>query len=130
MKLQLEVVTPDKQVVQETVDYVSCPGIEGEFGVLKDHVALLSALKVGALRYDKEGKEQYVFISGGFADVNENVITILAESAELAESIDKARAQEAQKRAEERLAKKDENLDVLRAELALQKAIVRLNLAG
>ncbi len=130
MKLQLEVVTPDKQVVQETVDYVSCPGIEGEFGVLKDHVALLSALKVGVLRFDKEGKQQYVFISGGFADVNDNVITILAESAELAESIDKARAQEAQKRAEDRLAQKNAELDVMRAEHALHRALVRLSLAS
>ncbi len=129
MKLQLEVVTPDKQVVQETVDYVSCPGVEGEFGVLKDHVALLSALKVGVLRFDKEGKQEYVFISGGFADVNNNIITILAESAELAQDIDKGRAQEAQKRAEERLAKKEEGLDMIRAEVALQRALVRQSLA-
>ncbi len=129
MKLQLEVVTPDKQVVNETVDYVSCPGVEGEFGVLKDHVALLSALKVGVLRYDKDGKHEYIFISGGFADVNDNIITILAESAEVAKDIDKGRAQKAQQRAEERLNKKEEGLDVLRAEVALQKALVRQSLA-
>ncbi len=127
--LRLEVVTPDKQVVNEVVDYVSCPGIVGEFGVLKDHVVLLSALKVGALRFDQAGKQQYVFISGGFADVNNNVITVLAESAELAQNIDKARAQEAQKRAEKRLAEKAEKCDVMRAEGALQRAIVRLNIA-
>ncbi len=125
MSLQLEVVTPDKQVVQETVDYVSCPGIEGEFGVLKDHVALLSALKIGVLRFDKDGKQEQVFISGGFADVNDNIITVLAESAELAKDIDKERAQAAQKRAEERIANKTEELDIIRAEVALQRAIVR-----
>ncbi len=126
--LQLEVVTPDKQVVQESVDYVSCPGVEGEFGVLKNHVALLSALKVGVLRYDKDGKQEFVFISGGFADVNDNVVTVLAESAELSQEIDKARALEAQKRAEERLSHKNEQLDVVRAEASLHRAVVRLSL--
>lgn len=128
--LQLDVVTPDSRVVSETVDYVSCPGIEGEFGVLKDHVALLSALKVGALRYDQGGKQQFVFISGGFADVNANVVTVLAESAELAENINAARAEAAKKRAEERLAQRDDKLDVIRAEVALQRSLVRLGMIG
>ncbi len=123
--LQLEVVTPDKQVVNESVDYVSCPGVDGEFGVLKSHVALLSALKVGVLRFDKDGKQEHVFISGGFADVNDNVVTVLAESAELAKNIDKNRAQKAQQRAEERLAQKQDSMDVARAELALRRALVR-----
>ncbi len=126
--LQLEVVTPDKQVVNESVDYVSCPGVDGEFGVLKSHVALLSALKVGVLRFDKDGKQEHVFISGGFADVNNDVVTVLAESAELAKDIDMARAQKAQQRAEERLAQKNETLDIKRAQVALQRALVRQSL--
>lgn len=128
-ELQLDIVTPDKKLVSEVVNYVSCPGVAGEFGVLKDHVALLSALKVGALRYDKDGKQQYVFIAGGFADVSNNVVTILADAAELAEDIDTERAKAAQKRAEERLAKRDE-IDAVRAEASLQRALVRLNVAG
>ena len=128
--LQLDVVTPDKRVVSETVDYVSCPGVEGEFGVLKDHVALLSALKIGALRYDQGGKQQFVFISGGFADVNDNKVTVLAEAAELAQDIDQARAQEAKRRAEDRLSKREEALDVTRAEASLHRAVVRLSLVG
>lgn len=127
--LQLDVVTPDKKVVSEAVDYVCCPGIEGEFGVLKDHVALLSALKIGALRYDVDGKSQLVFISGGFADVNGNVVTVLAEAAELSDDIDKSRAEEARNRAEERLAQHAEAVDVIRAEAALQRAVTRLNIA-
>ncbi len=126
--LQLEVVTPDKEVVNTSVDYVSCPGVDGEFGVLKNHVALLSALKVGILRYNQDGKDQLIFISGGFADVNDNVVTVLAESAELAQEIDKGRAQNAQKRAEERLAQKNDDIDVLRAQIALQRALVRQSL--
>lgn len=127
--LQLDVVTPDKKVVSENVDYVCCPGIEGEFGVLKDHVALLSALKIGALRFDVDGKQQFVFISGGFADVNANVVTVLAEAAELAEGIDKNRAEAARKRAEERLSHRTDTVDVIRAEASLQRALTRLSIA-
>lgn len=128
--LQLEVVTPDKQVVDASVEYVSCPGVEGEFGVLKDHVSLLSALKVGSLRYFSSDKNQYVFISGGFADVNANKVTVLAESAELASDIDEARAKAAKERAEKRLQSHIENIDVSRAEAALQRAMVRIQLAA
>ena len=127
--LQLEIVTPDKTVVSTETDMVVCPGVLGEFGVLPHHVSLLSALKIGSLRYSDNGKEQYVFISGGFADVNNNVLTVLAESAERAEDIDVARAEAARKRAEERLQQHDDNLDVKRAEAALQRALERLRLA-
>lgn len=128
-KLQLEVVTPDKKVVSAEVDYVSCPGIVGEFGVMPQHVSMLSGLKVGAMRYDADGKSQYVFINGGFADINKGVMSVLAESAELAEDIDTARAQAAKKRAEDRLAARDDKVDVTRAESALARAVVRLNVA-
>lgn len=128
-KLQLEVVTPDTKVVSEAVDYVSCPGIEGEFGVLPQHVSMLSGLKIGALRYDNDGKHQYVFVSGGFADVNNGVMSVLAESAEIAQDIDTARAQTAKERAEKRLSERNEKLDVTRAEAALQRAVVRIQLA-
>ena len=76
--LQLEVVTPDKTVVSGEVEMAVCPGIEGEFGVLPKHVSLLSALKIGGLRYRTGGKDEHVFISGGFADVNNDVLTVLA----------------------------------------------------
>lgn len=128
--LQLEVVTPDKQVVESPVDYVSCPGVEGEFGVLKDHVSLLSALKVGTLRYNVNDKNHYVFISGGFADVNGNKVTVLAESAELATDIDASRAQAALARAEKRLQDRAESIDLTRAEAALQRAMVRLQVVN
>ncbi len=128
-QLQLEIVTPENRVVNESVDYISCPGIDGEFGVLKNHAALLSALKVGVLRFDQGGKQEFVFISGGFADVNNNVVTILAEAAERSENIDKARAEGAKVRATERLEKKtDGDVDVVRAKLALHRALVRLSM--
>lgn len=127
--LQLEIVTPDKTVVSTETDMVVCPGVMGEFGVLPHHVSLLSALKIGSLRYSDNGRDQYVFISGGFADVNNNVLTVLAESAERAEDIDVARAEAARKRAEERLQQHKDDLDVKRAEAALQRAMERLRLA-
>ncbi|WP_165065386.1 F0F1 ATP synthase subunit epsilon [Desulfovibrio sp. ZJ200] len=127
--LQLEVVTPDKTVVSAEVEMVVCPGVEGEFGVLPQHVSMLSALKTGDLRYRANGKDENVFISGGFADVNNDVLTVLAESAELARDIDAARAQAAKERAEKRLAAHDDSIDQARAEAALQRAIVRLQIA-
>lgn len=128
--LQLEIVTPDKVVLSEQVDYVGVPGIEGEFGVLADHIPLLSALAVGGLYYKVGGSTQYVFVSGGFAEVSDNKLTVLAESAELAKDIDVARAQEAKARAEKRLAARDEKVDTVRAELALQRSVLRIKLQG
>ena len=97
--------------------------------MLPKHVSLLSALKIGGLRYRTGGKDEHIFISGGFADVNNDVLTVLAESAELADSIDTARAMAAKERAEKRIAGHDEKVDMTRAEAALQRAIVRLQLA-
>lgn len=126
---QLEVVTPDKTVVSAEVEMAVCPGVEGEFGVLPQHVSMLSALKIGDLRYRVNGKDENVFISGGFADVNNNVLSVLAESAELATDIDTARAQAAKERAEKRLSAHDDSLDETRAEAALQRAVTRLQVA-
>ena len=128
--LQLEVVTPDRTVVSVEAEMVVCPGVEGEFGVLPQHVSLLSALKIGPLRYRVSGKDEYLFISGGFADVNDNVMTVLAESAERAADIDTARAQDARDRAEKRLAARDGSVDAARAEAALTRAVNRLHIAG
>ena len=127
--LQLEVVTPDKTVVSAEVEMAVCPGVEGEFGVLPQHVSMLSALKIGDLRYRVNGKDENVFISGGFADVNNNVLSVLAESGELATDIDTARAQAAKERAEKRLSAHDDSLDETRAEAALQRAVTRLQVA-
>lgn len=127
-KLLLEVVTPDKMVAKEEVDMVICPGSEGEFGVLPHHVSLLSALRVGALRFRQGDEEQMVFVSGGFVDVNNNKCSVLAETAEHARDIDEARAKAARERAEQRLADKKEEIDLLRAEAALQRALMRLQI--
>ncbi len=128
--LHLEVVTPDKQLLSEDVDYVSAPGFEGEFGVLPGHIPYVSALRVGVLSYVKNGIRERIFVSGGFAEVMDNRVTVLAESAERSEDIDLARAERARERAEQRLEqeRKGEKVDVTRAHAALQRAVMRINM--
>lgn len=126
----LEIVTPDKTVVKDDVDMAVCPGAEGEFGILPNHEAMLAALKIGMLRYMKGGAEESLFISGGFLDMNENICSVLAESAERARDIDVARAKLAKERAEKRLAEKKDDLDETRAQIALQKAIMRISIGS
>lgn len=127
--LQLEIVTPDKVVVSQSVDYIGVPGVEGEFGVLPNHIPMLSALAVGPLYFRTGNETEYVFISGGFAEVSGNKVTILAESAELRKDIDITRAEAARKRAEERLTAQTDTVDATRAHAALQRAVERLRVA-
>jgi len=126
--LQLDIVTPEQLILSSPVDYVGAPGIEGEFGVLPGHVPFISALSIGALHYKTDGKMRYVFVSGGFAEVSDNKVTILAESAEEADNIDFARAENARKRAEQRLSDKADNINMPRAVAALQRAVARLSI--
>ncbi|MCK5098881.1 MAG: F0F1 ATP synthase subunit epsilon [Desulfobacteraceae bacterium] len=129
-KLFLEVVTPQKAVVSEEAQIVVAPGSEGEFGVLKNHTTFLTSLKVGCLRYkDASGKEKYVFINQGFAEVLPDKVTILAESAERRKNIDTDRCQQAKERAEKRLADKSVDIDSVRAEAALLRAVQRLSIS-
>ncbi|MCK5837550.1 MAG: F0F1 ATP synthase subunit epsilon [Desulfobacula sp.] len=128
-KLFLEVVTPQKAIVSEEVEIVVAPGSEGEFGALKGHTTFLTSLKIGTLRYkDVNGKERLLFINGGFAEVLPDKVTILAESAERRKHIDVGRAAKAKERAEKRLAAKAADTDLVRAEVALRRAIYRLNI--
>ncbi len=128
-KLFLEVVTPQNAVVSEEVESVVAPGSEGEFGVLKGHTTFLTSLKTGILRYkDASSKDRYLFINGGFAEVLPDKVSILAESAERRKDIDVARAEQAKKRAEDRLSRRSETIDSVRAEAALMRAICRINI--
>ncbi len=127
-KLFLEVVTPQKAVVSEEAQIVVAPGSEGEFGVLTGHTTFLTSLKVGCLRYkDASGNERRVFINQGFAEVLPDKVTILAESAERRKNIDVERCEQAKSRAEERLADKQvQDVDFVRAEAALMRAVQRI----
>jgi F-type H+-transporting ATPase subunit epsilon len=105
----------------------------GEFGVLSGHTPFLTTLKTGIIRYtDANGKERYVFVSGGFAEALPDKVTVLAESAERRSEIDLERAKEALARAEKRLAedRSRDDIDFARARGALERAAVRIHLAG
>jgi len=129
--MKLEVVTPEKIVVDEEVQTTIAPGSLGEFGVLVGHTPFLSALDLGTLYYkDMEGQERLVFISGGFAEVLPNKMTVLAESAERRRDIDEERAKAALERAQSRLAEAKKDLDITRAEASMARAIQRLKIIG
>jgi F-type H+-transporting ATPase subunit epsilon len=129
--IRLEVVTPEKSVVNEEARIVMSPGTLGEFGVLSGHTPFMTSLKLGIVRYiDSGGAERYVFVSGGFAEALPDRVTILADSAERRKDIDIERAKAALARAEERLANKgSEDVDFIRAQAAMQRAILRIRLA-
>jgi F-type H+-transporting ATPase subunit epsilon len=130
--IKLEIVTPEKYVVDEEVEIAVAPGVLGEFGVLIGHTPFLTTLKTGTVRFtDVNGTERFVFVSGGFAEALPDKVTVLAESAERRRDIDVARANAAQQRAQDRLAReKAEDIDFVRAKVALERAINRIKLAG
>ena len=130
-QLLLEVVTPDRLVLSTEAEVVVCPGVEGQFGVLPGHIPFLSALEIGEMYYKAGGKTEYLAVSGGFAEVTGEKVTIVAESAEVGREIDVERAKRAQERAEKRLAAaKTENIDWARAEAAMRRSLMRMKVAG
>ena len=130
-QLLLEVVTPDRLVLSTEADVVVCPGVEGQFGVLPGHIPFLSALEIGEMYYKAGGKTEYLAVSGGFAEVTGEKVTIVAESAEMGREIDVERAKRALERAEKRLAAaKTENIDWARAEAAMRRSLMRSKVAG
>jgi F-type H+-transporting ATPase subunit epsilon len=123
-KITFEIVTPYGKVIEDKVDEIVAPGILGEFGVLPGHAPYISMLDIGILTYKSGSSVKKVFINCGYADVSFERVTILSDSAELAENIDVNRAKTAQDRASERLKKAD--IDIVRAEAALKRALSRL----
>lgn len=120
------VVAPDGQVLNQDVEFVIVPGEDGELGVLPNHAPLIAGLGIGVIRYTDNAKVRKIAVSGGFMEVFENKVTVLAGSAETSEKINIERAQAAKERAEKRLGQKLPETDVARAEIALKKAIARL----
>jgi F-type H+-transporting ATPase subunit epsilon len=129
-KLTLEIVTPDRALVNEQVDEVQLPGSEGYFGVLPGHTPLLASLQVGELWYRVGQEKHYLAIAFGFVEVLPDRVTVLAQIAEKAQDINVARAEAAKKRAEERVAKPQSDLDFERARVALMKSLIRLQVAS
>ena len=127
--MHVEVVTAERELYSGEADVVIAPGTEGELGILPRHAALLTTLKVGELLIRLGGAEEPLFVSGGFLEVSNNSVIVLAETAERAEEIDQARAEAARRRAQESL--QQAQSDVERAELvgALERAVARLHVA-
>src|ERR671919_1922716 len=128
--INLQIVTPDRLIVQEKVDEVQIPGSEGYFGVLPGHTPLLAALAVGELWYRKGTEKTYLSIAFGFAEVLPDRVTILARLAERAEEIDVARAEAARSRAQELLQQPRPDVDYERARIALMKSLTRLQVSA
>jgi len=130
-ELLLEIVTPEKLAYSGTVDEVTCPGSEGEFGVLRGHASLLSAIKFGELSYLKDGKRVSYAVTTGYTEVTGSKVTVLVETAERADQIDVDRARRAKESAEQKLAKfAKEDPEYERAKIALERAETRLKIAG
>ena len=127
--LRLEIVTPDRSVVADSVDEVQIPAADGYLGVLPGHTPMLAMLQIGELWYRQGSEKHYVSIAFGFAEVLPDRVTILAELAERPDEIDVARAEAARKRAEARLASPVPDMDFERARVALMKALVRIQVS-
>ena len=130
-RLSLEIATPTRLVAAETVDEIVIPGSQGYFGVLPGHAAFLTTLGIGELMYRIGRDEHYLVVANGFAEVRNDKVIVLADTAERPEEIDRARAERARERAERRLAGRvEEEVDYNRALAALARALARLLTAG
>lgn len=129
--VQLEVVTPYRHVLSTEVESVIIPSTEGYLGIMKNHAPLVAGLRIGVVHYGPAGAEkERMAVSGGFVEVSDNKVTILADTAELSGEIDVLRAEDARRRAEQRLRAREANVDFTRAQLALERALTRLQAAG
>ncbi|UJF33276.1 F0F1 ATP synthase subunit epsilon [Paenibacillus hexagrammi] len=128
----LEIVTPERKVFAEQVNMIVAKGVQGELGILPNHIPLVTPLKIASVTVKQQGaKDQLVAVNGGFMEVRKDKVVILAESAELPEQIDVERARAAKERAEQRLKdNKQANVDFKRAETSLQRALNRIDVSG
>src|SRR3989441_9892587 len=130
-QLQLEVVTPDRRVLSESVNAVTVPGRGGEMGILPGHAPLISELQTGVLSYNEEGTTVQLHVSGGFVEVNDDRVAVLAEVAERPEEIDAARARLARDHMEKQLSTwSGTEADFENARAKLERSMVRLQLAS
>lgn len=127
--LTVSVVTPDGPVLEDGFEMVSCKAENGELGILPGHIPMVAPLTISSVRLKLENDTRQLAVSGGFLEVRPDKVTILAQAAEDPASIDVQRAEEAKQRAEQRLQAKQDDIDFRRAELALKRAMNRLDIA-
>jgi len=126
-KLKLSIVTPEKQLVSEEVDQVNVPGTEGDLGILYDHAPILTNLRSGQLSYEKDGETIVLVVSGGYLEVTDNRVTVLAETGEFLHEVDRERAERAQADAERLLSQTDlSEEEFVEAQKKLFRAVARL----
>ena len=129
-KIKLDIVTVERTVLSEEVEYISAPGVDGVLGILPHHTPLMTALKEGELHYKKDGAEFNYAIGGGFMQVRPDKVTVLADSAERADEIDEMRAEQARERAKRLLQDKPHaDVEFTRIEQAMRRAEIRLRVA-
>jgi F-type H+-transporting ATPase subunit epsilon len=126
--MQIAVVTGEREIYRGEAEEVIAPGVEGVLGILPHHAALLTALKTGSMRIKLAGAEDNLFISGGFLEVYNNTVTVLADAAEHAEEIDQSRAEAARRHAQERLTQEKDDRERKRLNGELERAITRLHI--
>ncbi len=126
----LEIVTPERKVYSKQVDMVIARGVSGDLGILPNHIPFVTTLKIAPLRIKDGAAEDWIAVNGGFMQVAKDKVVILAESAELADDINLERAESAKSRAESRISSKQEAIDFKRAEIALQKAVNRIEVGA
>ena len=124
--MRLDIITAEKLVYSDEVSSVVAPGLAGQLGILPNHAPLLTSLKPGELKVLKEGEESNIAVSGGFLEVLQNVVTILADTAERAEDIDFERAEAAMKRAQDKVNSSDSDMDLEKAIQALKRSQARV----
>lgn len=129
MPLHLEIVTAERVVLSDDVDQVNAPTKDGRVGILPRHMPLLTLLDVGELLIIKNGVSTPFAVSGGFMEVLPTRVTILADTVERADEIDENRAEEARRKAEERIAQRQSDMDMAKAEADLRRALVRLRVS-
>lgn len=130
-KFTLEIVTPDRKFFEDEVEMIVVRGREGDLGILANHTPLVTPLDVGRIRIKQNGKFKDAAIAGGYIEVGENKTTIISDSAEWPDEINVERAKEAKKRAEEKLNQnKKSEVDIVRAQVALKKALNRIDIAN
>ena len=128
-RMNLNIVTAERETFSGGVDYVTAPGADGELTILPSHAALMSTLQPGEMRFGVDGEEQAIAVSGGFLEVLADNVTVLADAAEREDEIDEERAEIAVRRAQERIADHGSDLDMERALASLRRAQIRLRFA-
>ena len=127
--MRLDVITAEREVLSDEVDLIVAPGSEGELGILPSHSPLMTTLREGELTIRKAGEDSYLAVTGGFLEVMDNVVTVLADACERSDEINEERAQEAMRRAQQRIDARTSDMDLERAMASMRRAQLRIRVA-